>query len=449
MSERRNDGLSDVYEDYGAENWRHRPLLAGHADVLQRLYDEDGVAATIVDRPAEDALASGFEVEGDEGEEILNEYDRLGAEIALIDAVRLARLTGGGVLQVISRDAALMGEALDLGRIEEITELRVFPATALMPGDRRYDDPKLPEHGRPETYWIQPQSGEAYEVHETRLIKIPGEAKSWRNSTPLIYWRTSSALERCAADLERYRDCLGFVPSILEMKQQAIAKLTGLDELLRQGLDSIVKKRLNLVDQSRSIFRSVAVDASDDFGVTDNSLSGIDTTVATVMKALVASSQIHGVVLFGEESKGLGVVGAGQQAIYHGLLKRIFARQYRPALERLLVLIWAQRKLSEKEPKKWRIKPKPLYSPTAKEEAEVKKIEAEEMKISVEAISVAIGENAVNGDELRVFMSKKYADLGIDDKPLPEPDPPPLPPVPPPGNEPPPVPAPPAGPGAA
>lgn len=420
----RHDGLHDLTAEVVGEGWRQTPLAMVAGGHLQIAYNTDGIAQTIVDRPAEDALSQGFEIEGDEGEELLNELDRINAHAVLINAIQWARLDGAGAILMRLRDGLALTEPMDLAKIDSILGLEDFPASAIAPGPTRYTDPALMNYGLPKTYFLTPKNGTAFEVHETRLLKVPGDTIGWTGAiTHSIPWMGRSALLSCYEDLMRYRDSVDLVPLILEMKQQPISKMKGLSELLVKKLDDVVKSRLRMVDRSRSMLRTVAVDGEDSFEVADNQLAGIGETIRVLEKSLIASSKIHGAVLFGDEAKGIGNTGHADEGIYHGLLHRVQSRQAKPTLEALIIVVWAQRAFREKQPEKWRIKFKPLYSPTAKEVAEARKINAEARKTEFEGMEVGIRNHAMSGDEMREVISRDVPEWEIPSTPLPKLDP--------------------------
>jgi hypothetical protein len=64
---------------------------------LSDLYLTNGLAQKIVDRPSDDAVQRGIEIEGDEDNLMGDEYDRLQVLAKLAIALRWSRLFGGAV----------------------------------------------------------------------------------------------------------------------------------------------------------------------------------------------------------------------------------------------------------------------------------------------------------------------------------------------------------------
>ena len=75
----RSDGMMSVLNRVSTERARFGDTGPTSLYTPDTIYATDGIAAVIIDRPAEDAVAGGFTIEGDENNDILNEFDRLDA----------------------------------------------------------------------------------------------------------------------------------------------------------------------------------------------------------------------------------------------------------------------------------------------------------------------------------------------------------------------------------
>lgn len=422
----RFDGLMGIYGTIATQQARVLGLTAGLFDPDEE-YATDGLAQTIVDRPAEDAVSGGWTIEVEDGEadgtDITNEMDRLNAGPVLTDGLRWARLHGGGAILMLVRDGRLLTDPLDLGRIEQVTDLIDYPATAITAGTQTYGDASKPNYGLPTHYQLEPKVGKPFLVHETRLLLLPGDPlPKGRASSQRLPWLGRSALESCWKDLSRYREALRLARAIMERKQQAVHKMAGLGEMLAADQDRIVAKRLDLVDTVRNVFNSLAVDGEDDFVVNDSNLGGIDAVIREMKVALAGSSHMSIPILFGEPLTGLNSTGEGEQSIYHKLLRSVQERSLRPALERLVAVLWAQRSLPASEPEKWRVQWEALWSPSAKELAEADKLEADARKAQVEALDALLATSLITPEEGRAWLRRKMPDLELAEGPPPVPE---------------------------
>lgn len=416
----RQDGMMSVLsrvanerQMYGMSN-----VNAYNADVI---YACDGLAQSIVDKPAEDCMSVGFTVEGDPNNDILNELDRLDAIPVITDCIRWSRLHGGGAILVFLDDGLPLTEPVNYDRINKVEDLIDYPASAMWTvSAERYNDPTKKNYGWPSLYEIKPKFGINFFVHESRLILVPGEPLPPSVlSNQLLPWIGRSALEACYPDIMRYKDGLRLAKGILERKVQLVHKMSNLGEMLASGQDEIVAKRLNIADSVRGIFNMLAIDALDDVVLADTQLAGIADIDDMYRTAICSSSRIAKAILFGEQPKGLNANAEGEKSIYHSLLLGLRNRRLRPILEQLARFIWAQKTLGASEPSRWQVILDPLVSPTADETATVKLKEAQAQKTAMEAIQVGMESFVMLPEEGRAALAKAYPGLDIDVTELP------------------------------
>lgn len=401
----------------------------GWACPVDQIYAEDGLAALIVDRLAEDSLARGFcvDVEGveDADETILNEADRLDAVQHLTDALRWARLHGAGAVLMLVDDGLTLDQPLDLGRIRQVLDLISYPCSALTAGQARYTDPTRVNYGEPLFYSLRPRSGDAFDVHESRLLRVPGDPLSYGAAqNESLPWLGRSALTGCLPDLRRYRDALSLTRAILERKQQPVYKMKGLGQTFADlpvtEAEAIIAGRLRMVDLTRGILTTVAVDADDAYEVLDASVGGIDALLNGFRIALAASSGIPMPILFGEAVKGLGSTGEGELTTYHSRIRAAQERSLRPAMERFASVLWAQKSLGMAEPERWRLQFNPLWSPSESELADVALKKAQARKAEAETLVIVSDAQMVTPDEGREFIRSNWSDFEIRDGEFPE-----------------------------
>ncbi len=88
--------------------------------------------------------------------------------------------------------------------------------------------------------------------------------------------------------------------------------------------------------------------------------------------------------LFGQSATGLNATGEGDARNWYDAVAAYQTERVRPAYERLLKLLFASKSGPTKgiEPENWALKFPPLWQPTAKEQAETRKIIAETDEIN-------------------------------------------------------------------
>jgi phage-related protein (TIGR01555 family) len=415
----RNDGFMNVLGSLVGDRQSRTASLTGFAPAeAEHLYVADGLAAMIVDRPAEDATARGFEIEGDEDGVVLNEMDRLDAGPVLTDALRWSGLYGASAIMPLVEDGLDLTDPLIPERVRLITDLMVYPSVCIKPNPERYADPRLRNFNEPVTYRVLSRFGGSFDVHESRLWGVPGDPlpRMLQNAYGLP-WMGRSRLEACWTDLKHYRDGLALSRAIMERKQTPVYAMTGLAETLKEGKEGeeIVEKRLQIVDQVRSILTTLAIDGNDKYTIADSALGGVDHVLRDFKIALSASSGVPVAVLFGEEIKGLGSTGHGEQSIYHGRLKQLQERSVRPIMERLAALIFAQSSVPVREPEKWRVVFLPLWSPTEKEQADAALAHANARKAEAEGLNAYLSMQVIAPEEIRQIIKGAHPDYELED----------------------------------
>jgi uncharacterized protein len=391
-----------------------------HLD-LADLYLTNGLAQKIVDRPSDDSVQKGVDIEGDEDDLMNDEYDRLQVLAKMANALRWSRLFGGAVFILIAKDGKDLHEPLDLNNLDSIEEIRVYDVTAIRGTDRYYENVTDPTtYGKMEFYELIPPGVASVIIHETRIITIGGEAIPTRytfanNAVARLSWVGRSILESCAPDIIRYQQGLEWSLRLLERKQQAVYNMSGLGEMFQAGDDLAVQKRINLVDMVRGNLNSVVVDKEDTYSILSGPMDGIDSILKEYQTALSASSNIPLMILFGEHAKGLGSTGAGNLESYYGMVAHIQSVIARPALEKLTSILWLQRSLAGKIPDKWKICFNPLWIATDLENSQTDLNKAQANATEVSMLVSLMTEQILAPEEIRTIVIDKYSDYDFPD----------------------------------
>lgn len=427
----RQDGYLSAVMGHVPHNYSVRNRGMALQLIVQE-YHSRGLAASIIDRPAQDALSQGIMVVNDENNLIANEIDRLRVTSKLILALKQALLYGASAIMPIMDDSPSLSQPVDLTAITRVSEFRPIAGTRIK-HDNDFDQDITSENfGKPRTYMVTfPRASGPVRVHYTRLIPIPGEGAYMDDIVETVPWQGKSVLASCWTELRDYQDGCKWALQVLERKQQATYKMKGMAELLEEyGKDedgageAIIQKRISNVDAGRNVLRSVVVDAEDEYNITDLTLSGIADVINEQRVSLSASSRTPVTVLFGETPKGLGATGSGELAIYQSRLGELRVDHAAPALERMVELITAQKGTSW--PKEWKATFNPIWAPSAKEKAEVDKVEAEARKLRVDAVLETYDKQLLGPEEARLLLVKEWPEQNFseivpnpDDFPLP------------------------------
>lgn len=378
-------------------------------------YNHRGVAATIIDRPADDCFSTGLKIDGDDDSVMMDEYDRLSVFTVFSDAIRWARLFGASVIAIMAKDGGGWNEPLNLDTIETIEDLKIYDKRQIKPTAKLYTDPADPKFGQPEFFDIYPSGGTSFEVHESRLIMISGDPMPLRNVRNTLWWEGKPVLDVCLLDLKRLEEALAWTVKLLERKQQGIYGMEGLGDLFAQGMDAIVSKRIGLVDYVRNNLNSVVVDSKDTFTVENLGLDNLNNVIAEFETCVCASSKFPSVILFGKSVSSLNSTGAGELEQYYGMVELIRTRIVKPALEQLTSILYLQQSFEGNIPDKWKIIFNPLWKPTVKEQADTDAVNATALSTEVTTLITLMDNAILMPEEVRRIIIDKYPDYDFPD----------------------------------
>ena len=382
------------------------PLRMFSEGELEALYVADGFARRIIDVPASDMVRAGFciEVEGkDESEEedayapVIARMEELTVLEHLCEALKLSWLFGGSLVVIGVMDGGELSEPLNDDAVKGIDFMRVYDRYRVN-RQTKYTDPADSRYGQTQTYLVSPVNGTPYEVHESRCIVMQGEYVPERMREQQDGW-CASRLVQCWYQLQRVGIAHMWSEKLLERSQQAVNKMTGMaQQLMAPGRQQAVINRLNLLDMSRNIMNTVAIDAMDDYTVTSNSFAGLPDVLDRFATALSAVTGMPKTLLFGEQTKGLSNVGDGDLQNWYAQIKQWQNTKLKNPLDRIVTMLAKSLNIPDKN---YLIEFEPLYVLSEKEEAETEKLEAEAKKIKADTAAIYVTAGALDPSEIR------------------------------------------------
>ena len=367
-------------KDRSAKTRAVAPVTLG-AQELASLYAGDGLAAKIVDLPAEEMVRAGFEIEGlQDAHSVVSEVEGIKVLPAISTATKWARLFGGGLIVMLVNDGGDLIDPVNEDRIKSVEQLRVYDrydATRYS----RYDDPADRRFGQTKLWQISPASGNPYIVHESRCVVIDGDQVPDRIRESYDGWG-GSVINRIYRDLIRAGMSLEWGNALLERAQQGVHAIPGLAELLAQpDGEKMIIKRVNLVDMARSVNNTVVIDAEEKYTLESTPLSGVADIMDRMGLSLAAVSKIPESLLFGRQLGGLNSTGASDLENWYARIGQEQQVNILPALDRIVGLIMRAQGVYTDD---YLIKFKPLWVPSAKESAETDKVKADVRRTYVE-----------------------------------------------------------------
>ena len=253
---------------------------------LIRLYEGNGLFTKIIDRPSEEAVKHGFDI--DYGDEDITEYvdkrlDDLDFEDKFATAEKWARLYGGSLIVMLCDDGGGLEEPLNWDKVTTIEELRVFERAVIQEDyttmynfhffDTMHSDKPF---GQPEYYHIYSMYG-YFTVHYSRcLVFRNGRLPEQTTNSIYRYWGMPEYVKIKRA----LRECITSHSNgtkLLERSVQAIYKMKNLANLLStEDGENKVLQRLQVIDMARGILNSMAIDAEgEDYDFKTLQMSGV------------------------------------------------------------------------------------------------------------------------------------------------------------------------------
>lgn len=387
---------------------------------LSRLYEGNGLFAKIINRPAEEAVKHGLDIDfgvEDISEYIEEELDELSWESKFATAEKWARLYGGAIIVMLVDDGRGLEEPLDWDNVKGLKELRVYDRSIVQPdyfglyGVQNYNNIDFnPSLGEPEYYQVFSIYG-YFVVHKSRcLVFKNGELPEQTTSALYRFWgmpeyiKIRRSLREC---ITSHEDGV----KLLERCVQAIYKMKNLSQLLStdEGEDKVLQ-RLQVIDMARGILNSIAIDnEGEDYDYKQQSLSGVKEIIDSTCNMLSAVTDIPQTILFGRSPAGENSTGESDQENYYNMVENIqkqnMKRNARTIID--LKLIEGLRNGKIKEKPKYKVKFAALWSMSEKEKAEIEKLKADTEYVKAQTAGVYMDNGVVDASEVRKNLAKE------------------------------------------
>lgn len=369
------------------------------------LHRTDPIARKLINKPIDEAFRGGFELEIVEDDaardakgnragvdarvahqlkrDVKARWKALGVLKAVRKAWKWSRREGGSAILLGSVDlGAAAGLATPIppeGRVN-LKWLRVLRARDFWP-DTYYADIAHPKFDEPETWMVtmgrNGRGTATLRVHESRMVVFEGE-KVVDEAYPgqLHPGLGDSVLLPFYRALRRYGTSMAGIEKLLSrfgqpwMKIQNLAELTGAD---KQG---DLTALLDAYEYAASVFNVRVVDGADEYGTSAPTVTGLPDLLQQVRGELQAASDMPLTILFGDLVGGLGDNGTAVKRDWLDSVAALRDEHAVPPLEYITGLI-VRGIGNGKLPGEWNVVGKPLWQPTARERADIDKIEME------------------------------------------------------------------------
>ena len=349
------------------------------ADV-ENLYNFDGIAARVVDAVPKHALRQGFTVstgEADVETAIHEALDRLRVVEVTRNTWTWARCFGGAAILLGADDGRPPEEPLDEANLRSIRWINdvdrrdIYPMTWVR-------DPDSLEFTHPETYRVTRMGGtvtESFTVHASRVIRFDGVTPTRRRRLALQGWG-ESVLQRVFAELQAARGAFASAGVLLQESSQGVIKMKDLMGMMASDTDDTMKRRLELMDQGRSVARALLLDADGESfeRVEVGALTGVADIMDRMVRMVAAVTDIPVTILMGQAPAGLNATGDSDIRSWYDAVQSERTQMLLPHMRRLVRLLLVSRDgpTGGKLPAGWKIILPSLWQMTPAETADLR-----------------------------------------------------------------------------
>lgn len=417
----REDGYVNLLNKYGtkqdnseAYKFEREPVIPDMQ--LTGLYEGNGLFSKIIDTPAEEALKHGFDLnlKSDEVNAFVEDaLDDLEWEEKAATAIKWARLYGGALIVMLIDDGRGLEEPVDWEHIRSIDELRVYERSIVQPdssslyqqdyGGKGVGN-RVSKFGQPEYYYVSSIYG-SFKVHESRcLVFRNGVLPEQTSNATYLFWGMPEYVRIRRALRETVTAHTDSV-KLLERSVQAIYSMKGLASLLTtDDGENQVLKRLQLVDTSRGLLNSIAIDSEgENYDFKTFQFSGVKDVIDATCNMLSALTNIPQTILFGRSPAGMNATGDSDFESYYNFVEKIQRLMLKRNLRTLLDVVFragiASGDVAE-EPD-YKLEFKPLWSLSDTEQATVDQTKAQTALVKAQTAQAYVDMQALDPTEVR------------------------------------------------
>jgi phage-related protein (TIGR01555 family) len=340
------------------------PTVRLPPEYLEQLYINDDIAASICDLVPFEMLRQGFTIK-------VNDEDFIWAGLGdvLRDALVKSRIFGASFIYVGADDGQAQEQPLIIQRVKGVRFLNVL-TTKDVSHQSFYADPNDANYGHVELYRLNGSvDHQNTAIHESRLLPFYGTSPLNPRQWP------PSVLQRIYPVLQQFHTAWQATAHLMTDAAQGVFKLKGLHSAVASNRSEELIKRMALVDMSRSVSRSILLDAEDeDFRRDAYGFAGIPEILEKMMLRLAAAARLPVSLLMGQAPAGMNATGESDIRCFYDQV-RAEQEALKAKIERLVTIMKGNEdiEVSIEFPALWQM--------TDREKAELRRMEAETDRI--------------------------------------------------------------------
>jgi len=379
-------GVGNVLGRKGRGSYDYQGAERLGEGMLEELYHSDAYAARICEAVPKQALRRGFEVKVSDAatQTAINDaITRLHVTPRLREAWTWARVFGGGAVLLGCDDGRDPSEPIDETALRRVLFLASVTARELWPETWELD-PYSERFGEPVIYRLTRVGGgggmDTSRVHHSRLVRFEGLPTTRQRRITLKGWG-ESYLQRAHDLLVEWNGAHAAVNDLVQQSSIGVFRMKDLMSMVASDPEGLLAKRMEAMDLARSVARSILLDAEGEAyeRVEVGALTGLPDLLDRYSLRLAGALEMPVSILLGREPAGLNATGEADTRAWYDAIDAERETVLKPAVERIvkLLLLSQQGPTSAQVPEGWSIGFPPLWQPTEKETAELRKLVAE------------------------------------------------------------------------
>lgn len=322
---------------------------------LEAIYSTETVAQKVVKTIVEDSLREGWKLvsKNESSTETISFIDQFVKSHSIIEKIEeawtYARVYGGAALILGINDGRPMHEPVDWNASKGIQFAFVVDRFELSYQSIERD-PRKKSYGLPNVYRYSPLHGGYFgnqngqfsnSIHRSRMIIFQGKNLTKRMLTFNQYWHYSelhSVIEAIEGFATAHKSAVHFLHDF----SHGVMKMKGLDSAIAAQKGKAVESKLAKISQNASIYRTLVIDADDDYTRVANSVAGISELITAATQRLITDSDLPSFIVLGDGAKGgLGSEGALEQRQWYDRVSATQEKYLKPKLTQLFKIILA------------------------------------------------------------------------------------------------------------
>lgn len=354
--------------------------------LLNSLYRTNWVVQNVVGLMVDDMLREWYTIQGSIAPEYLDELQRVERTTQLRDklneGLRWGRLYGGAAgLILIKGQEGMLDQPLDLSTVMPGSFMGLMILDrwmGIVPDMQLVTDMGDPDFNLPAYYMVNNAEGRLVaRVHHSRIIRFTGRDLPYLEKIAELYWGESE-VEALYKDVVAHDNVSANISALTFNAITNVMEVQNLEQLFSLGSIDQQRRFWNTM-QAQSVMKSnfgvQLVEKGNQLHTTQYSFAGLSDVYETMCLNLCGASHYPMTKLFGRSPAGMNATGESDLQNYYDYVNSQREAKLRPALERLLPVLamsaWGA------VPDNLQITFPPLWTPTAKEVAEIAKSKAE------------------------------------------------------------------------